>query len=84
MKKIIPNNYSELLANIKERIRSAQYEALRAVNKELITLYWDIGKIIVERQKDDTWGKAIVVKLADDLQSDYPGTQGYLPLTYGE
>ena len=50
MKKIIPNNYPELLSNIKERIRSAQYDALRAVNKELITLYWDIGKMIVENE----------------------------------
>lgn len=41
--------YSELLQNIKQRIRAAQYEALKAVNKELIGLYWDIGRMIVER-----------------------------------
>ena len=43
---MIPDDYPSLLAEIKERVRSAQYEALRAVNKELVALYWDIGRII--------------------------------------
>ena len=43
--------YPALLKEIKERIRSAQYEALKSVNKELISLYWDIGRVIIERQK---------------------------------
>lgn len=45
MSKPIPEEYGNLLLEIKERIRSAQYEALKAVNKELIALYWDIGNI---------------------------------------
>jgi hypothetical protein len=43
-------DYPKLLVEIKERIRSAQYEALKAVNNELVGLYWDIGQMIVERQ----------------------------------
>ena len=39
----LPGDYAALLAEVKERVRSAQYEALKAVNKELVTLYWDIG-----------------------------------------
>ena len=66
--------YVTLLGAIKERIRSAQYEALRAVNKEMISLYWDIGKMIVERQKGKTWGKGIVENLAKDLQVEFPNT----------
>lgn len=77
MTKIVKSDYQTLLVDIKERIRSAQYEALRSVNKELIALYWDIGKMIVERQKGDTWGKAVVEQLAEDLQKDYPGMQGF-------
>lgn len=50
---LIPIDYGVLLNDIKQRIRSAQYEALKTVNKELIALYWDIGKIIVERQKEE-------------------------------
>lgn len=74
---LIPGDYRELLGKIKERIRSTQYEALRAVNKELISLYWDIGRIILERQKGETWGKSIVKKLAHDLQAEFPGITGF-------
>ncbi len=52
--------YPRLLAEIKERVRSAKYEALKAVNKELVGLYWDIGRMIVERQVVEGWGKAVV------------------------
>ncbi|MHB0867765.1 MAG: PDDEXK nuclease domain-containing protein [Thermoleophilia bacterium] len=70
------NGYVNLLGEIKERIRSAQYEALRAVNKELIGLYWDIGRMIVERQAREKWGRSIVEKLAADLQMEFPGVAG--------
>lgn len=69
--------YSKLLGEIRERIRSAQYEALKAVNKELITLYRDIGRMIVERQKGESWGKSVVQRLAADLQQEFPGIQGF-------
>ena len=42
--------YPDLLAETKQRIRSAQYAALKTVNQELVGLYWDIGRMIVERQ----------------------------------
>ena len=48
---MIPSDYMNLLSDIKQRIRAAQYTALKAVNKELIALYWDIGRMIVERQR---------------------------------
>ena len=53
-----PQDYPGLLTEIKERIRSAQYEALKAVNKELAGLYWDIGRMIVERQDASKIGRA--------------------------
>src|SRR3989338_4469321 len=77
MKKIMQNNYVDFLGEIKERIRRAQYDALKAVNKELIALYWDIGKMIVERQRQHGWGKSVVENLAKDLQKEFPGIQGY-------
>ncbi len=69
--------YKELLGEIKQRIRSAQYQALRVVNKELIRLYWDIGKMIVKKQRKNGWGKGIVRKLAYDLQQEFDTKQGY-------
>jgi predicted nuclease of restriction endonuclease-like (RecB) superfamily len=70
-------DYAHLLAEVKERIRSAQYEALKAVNKELVGLYWDIGRIIVERQDAEGWGKAVVEQLAADLRTEFPGVGGF-------
>ena len=72
-----PQDYPRLLTEIKERIRSAQYEALKAVNKELVGLYWDIGRMIVERQVVEGWGKAVVKQLATDLQTEFPGVGGF-------
>lgn len=69
--------YAHLLTDIKKRILSAQYDALRAVNRELITLYWDIGKMIVDQQQRHGWGKAVVETLAKDLRSEFPGVGGY-------
>lgn len=69
--------YRTLLVEIKQRIRSAQYEALKAVNKELISLYWDIGRLIVTKQQGETWGKSVVEQLAQDLQAEFPGVSGF-------
>lgn len=72
-------DYGSLLGEIKQRIRSAQYEALKAVNKELIALYWDIGRLIVARQQGNSWGKSIVEQLAKDLRKEFPGMTGFSP-----
>jgi len=73
----LPDDYTALLAEVKERVRSAQYEALKAVNKELIALYWDIGRMIVSRQGSGSWGKSVVQLLATDLQHEFPGIRGF-------
>lgn len=72
-----PSEYPRLLSDIKERIRSAQYEALKAVNKELVGLYWDIGRMIVERQADADHGAAIAEQLSKDLRSEFLGITGF-------
>ena len=77
MKIVKNNNYGKFLREIKERIYRAQYDALKAVNKELISLYWDIGRGVVEKQKKYGWGKSVVEKLADDLQKEFPGIKGF-------
>ncbi|MBH8553486.1 DUF1016 family protein [Nostocaceae cyanobacterium CENA357] len=77
MSNSISDNYRHLLMEIKQRIRSAQYEALKAVNREMINLYWDIGQIIVTQQQGATWGKSVVEQLAKDLQAEFPGISGF-------
>jgi predicted nuclease of restriction endonuclease-like (RecB) superfamily len=70
-------DYPRLLAEIKERVRSAQYEALKAVNTELVGLYWDIGRMIVERQAGAKHGSAIADQLSKDLRAEFPGIGGF-------
>lgn len=74
---ISPQEYETLLKALKERIRSAQLQALRSVNSELISLYADIGQMIVEKQQGDTWGKSVVGNLAEDLRKEFPSTNGF-------
>lgn len=73
----LPADYAPLLSALKERVRAAQYAALKAVNTELVGLYWDIGRMLVERQAGNTWGKGVVQQLAADLQQAFPGVGGF-------
>ena len=70
-------DYAEFLDAIKSRIRTARITAARAVNKELITLYWSIGKDIVEKQEQLGWGKSVVEQLSKDLKHEFDGASGF-------
>ncbi|MBF6612289.1 MAG: DUF1016 family protein [Chloroflexi bacterium] len=70
-------NYRSFLEALKQRVTRAQYEALKAVNRELIALYWDIGRIIVEKQAQFGWGEGIIERLAKDLQIEFEGVAGF-------
>jgi predicted nuclease of restriction endonuclease-like (RecB) superfamily len=69
--------YTEFLNELKERIRIAQTKAILSVNRELIYLYWNIGKSIVEKQEDMGWGKSVVEQLAKDLRREFPNVKGF-------
>jgi predicted nuclease of restriction endonuclease-like (RecB) superfamily len=75
----LPADYSALLVDIKNRIRTAQIRASLSVNRELIQLYWDIGHLIVERQRAQGWGRSVVERLAADIQKGFPGMAGFSP-----
>ena len=71
----MPRGYAELLDDLKTRIRAAQVKAVLAVNRELIQLYWDTGRIIVQRQERDGWGAGVIERLARDVRRAFPGLQ---------
>ncbi len=77
MKNIIGEEYVNFLNEIKLRIVTARIQAVRSVNKELIQLYWDIGKSIVERQNKFGWGKGVVEQLSSDLNREYHNYEGF-------
>ena len=64
------------IAEIKLKIRQAQYAAMQAVNVQLVNLYWEIGASIAEKQKE-SWGKSVVPKLSEELQKEFPGVSGF-------
>jgi hypothetical protein len=67
---VAPEGYQLLLVDLKERIRSAQIKAALAVNRELVSLYWQIGREIVERQREHGWGTQVIDRLATDWSLD--------------
>ena len=71
------SGYSEFIVSLKEKVRSAQLRASFAVNRELIRLYWEIGKDLIERQNKSEWGAKTVERIARDLQNEFPGIEGF-------
>ena len=69
--------YKSFLEEVKTTIRQTQTRVARAANRELIQLYWSIGKHIVERQQQLGWGKTVVEQLAQDLRNTFPGRSGF-------
>ncbi|MDE6987802.1 MAG: PDDEXK nuclease domain-containing protein, partial [Bacteroides acidifaciens] len=74
---ILSPEYLNFKNEITARIRSAQDEALKAVNKEMIALYWEVGKRITEQQTALGWGKSVVENLSRDIQKEFPGIKGF-------
>ena len=73
----LPADYRALLTEVKARIRASQIRASLSVNRELIQLYWDIGQLIVYRQKTQGWGAGVIDRLASDLHKTFPGLEGF-------
>ena len=72
-----PQGYASLLADIKQRVRQAQVRAMLSVNAELIRLYWGIGQMIHERQRQEGWGAGVIPRLARDLHNELPEEKGF-------
>lgn len=70
-------DYARMLGEIKTRIRTAQVKAVFAANREMILLYWDIGRMIAERQQREGWGAAVIPRLARDIRNELPEVKGF-------
>lgn len=70
-------NYPALLADIKQRIRTAQVRTAMAGNASMLVLYWEIGSVLAARQKIEGWGAAVLPRLAKDLRNDLPEVTGF-------
>lgn len=74
-----PQGYGDWLNELKSRIHAAQQRAALAVNRELVALYWQIGRDILERQKQQGWGAKVIERLAVDLKTAFPEMKGFSP-----
>lgn len=73
----IAEGYDDFLRDLKERIRNAQVRAVLAVNRELVLLYWQIGRDILTRQQQQGWGAKVIERLSADLRSSFPEMKGF-------
>ncbi len=75
----LTTDYKQFVTDLKSRIASARLSAARQVNRELVTLYWDIGRGIVEKQKELNWGESVVEMVAAELRGAFPDMSGFSP-----
>jgi len=73
----VPADFADLLKEVKTRIQQAQTRAILAVNAELVRLYWDIGRLIDQRQKREGWGAGVIPRLARELRNELPEIKGF-------
>ena len=76
---LLPAGYAAWLAELKARIHAAQQRASLAVNRELVLLYWQIGRDILARQDREGWGSKVIERLAQDLRNAFPDMKGFSP-----
>ena len=72
----LPSGYAPLLADLKARVRAAQVGAVLSVNREMVLLYWNIGREILRCQHDEGWGAKVVERLAKYLRAEFPEIEG--------
>jgi hypothetical protein len=68
----LPADYGPWLSELKTRIHQAQQRAARSVNRELVLLYWQLGRDILERQGREGWGAKVIERLSVDLRNAFP------------
>lgn len=73
----LPDTYPQILENLKAEIRRAQLKAVLSANSQMLLLYWQIGKTIIEQQQQASWGDKITKRLADDLKREFPDIKGF-------
>lgn len=74
-----PSGYAATLTKIKQRIQRERLRVVMSANAAMVRLYWDIGRMILDRQEREGWGTKVVDRLSTDLHDAYPDMQGLSP-----
>lgn len=75
----LPDSYADVLGNIKRRIQTERLRVTMAANSAMVVLYWDIGRLILDRQEHEGWGAKVIDRLSADLRDAYPEMRGLSP-----
>jgi len=75
MNQLVDNEYKNWIKEIKAKIRTTQLKAAVAINSSLIEFYWDLGKMIAEKQT--VWGAKLIEQVAKDLHDEFPLMEGF-------
>ncbi|MCH5720214.1 DUF1016 N-terminal domain-containing protein [Niabella hibiscisoli] len=71
------SQYKQTIKELKSMILTSRYRAAALANRELLMLYFSVGKLIVEKSKTETRGSGVLDKIAADLQKELPGLRGF-------
>ena len=77
MSEVEKSSYADLLSGVKYRVHAARVRASLAVNQELIQLYWDIGRMVAERQAAEGWASSVIDRLSADIRAEFPDLKGF-------
>jgi predicted nuclease of restriction endonuclease-like (RecB) superfamily len=75
----LPRGYAKTLGEIKRRIQQERLRVVLAANAAMVLLYWDIGRVILDRQGREGWGAKVIDRLAADLREAFPDMKGFSP-----
>ena len=75
----LPHGYAKTLGKIKRRIQEERLRVILAANSAMVLLYWDIGRVILDRQESEGWGAKVIDRLAADLREAFPDMKGFSP-----
>jgi len=73
----IPSEYPQFIEQIKSNVRLARLNSLKVINQETVNLYWKVGNMLADKVVQQGWGNSIVVKISQDIQTEFPGIRGF-------
>jgi hypothetical protein len=78
----MPHGYAQTLEELKNRIREERLRVVLSANAAMVLLYWDIGKVILDRQQEEGWGSKVIDRISADLQQAFPDMRGLSPRNF--
>ena len=72
----LPNNYQEILKQLKEKIRLARTKVVYSANTQLLEIYWEVGRTILHQQSKEGWGTKVIDRLSNDLRAEFSDMKG--------